>query len=182
MKLLTLITLSIALILAPLAGQAKEHNKSSQHVVVNGSQHNGHSTRSHNKHYSTKAHNGNSRKRHYSGGHNNHRSYKHYSHGYRSHNIASAIIVGAALNHAYGVHGSHHNGHAWCPIHHTYHTHSVSYSSHHYDYNNGPRKVESYIEEDEDRCFRVTEYSNGDERRKRIRNHHCDEIISDDWE
>lgn len=189
MKLLSLITsftLSIALIATPLA--AKEHNgersKSSRHVVVSGSSHHSHSK----NHHSTRSH-----KRHYS---KKHHSYNHKRH-HRSHNIATAIIAGAALHHAYGIHGSHHNGHAWCPTHriyhthsygaygshynghawcptHTvYHTHSVSYS--HHNYNDNRRKVDSYVEEDEGRCFRVTEYSNGDERRKRIRDHHCDE-------
>ncbi len=165
MKLLSLITLSIALLVTPLTGAAKEHRKNSHHVVVSGGQHHGHSG----YHHSTRSH-----KRHYYKHYNKHRSYNRY-HNHSS-KIATAFIVGAA----FGAYGSHHNGHAWCPTHHVYHTHSVSYSHHdnHY-YDDRPRKVQSYLEEDEGRCFRVTEYDNGDERRKRIRDHLCDE---NDWE
>ncbi|MFT4927667.1 MAG: hypothetical protein ACI8WB_003780 [Phenylobacterium sp.] len=172
-QLISLIPLTIALIATPLSVQAKEHNgekKSSRHVVVNNSKHhNGHS----NKHHRTRSH-----KRSYNNHHSSgHHSYKHHSYKRRNNNLASAIVLGAALHHGFGIHGSHYNGHAWCPSHHLYHTHNISYrynNNHHYD--NGPRKVDSYIEEDEGRCFRVTEYNNGDERKKRIRDHLCDEM------
>ena len=184
-----LIALSAVLLIAPVSSFAKEqsgtHKGESRKATVHGSSksskaHNGHH-RSNQKHYSTKKrHNGhkyhNSHKRHH------HKSYRrHHNHG----SFTTGLVLGATLHHTFGPHGRYYRGHAWCPSHYLYHTHGYVHT-YHYDHHRtyyGPRKVESYIELDDGMCYKVTEYSNGDQKRKRIRDYHCDDLDEwDDWE
>lgn len=206
MKIITktlLLVLGVALFIAPTQGDAKEQhglNKSdSRKATVHGS----HSSSKGHAHSSNKRkHNGNSyrghshnsKKKHYTTGKKHHNShyrghkYKHkkrhhsYHYGHKKRNsFAKGLVLGATLHHAFGPHGRYYRGHAWCPSHYLYHTHgyvhTYHYGNHHTYY--GPRKVESYIELDEGMCYKVTEYSNGDQKRKRIRDYHCDDL--DEW-
>ena len=190
MNKVTVCILSLLLAMAPTLGMAKE-GKESRHVVVNGKKHHGHSGHS-------KSHNSSHKRHHYSTGHNNYKHRNHsYNHSYRHYNnhhhykhkrrhrkysFALGFVLGSAIHGAYGRYGYYHNGHPWCPSHSLYHTHAGSYTYHH-DYHYTPRKVESYIELDEGRCYRVTEYSNGDQKRKRIRYHHCADLeLEQEWD
>jgi hypothetical protein len=199
-SLLIITALSVFLIAAPVVTQAKAQQKDSRQVVVNddnkASNHRGSNKninhKGSNKNHSNKnrSHGKNKHKNNHSYN-NNHRSKKHHGHKrHQSHNIAKALLFGAAVHHAFGRHGSHHNGHAWCPTHNIYHTHRHGYS-YNYNYNtnvhyNAPYRVDTFVELAEGRCYKVIEYSNGDERRKRIRDHHCDELDEfeewDDWD
>lgn len=201
MKVITktlLLAFGVALFIAPATGDAKEqhgHNKSeSRQTTVHGSHKSankatvhGSNKRSHHdnqkKHYSTNKKHKNS---HYRGNKHKYKPQKrrHYNsyHGHKKrHSFAKGLVLGATLHHAFGPHGQYYRGHAWCPSHYLYHTHghihSYHYNSHHSYY--GPRKVESYIELDEGMCYKVTEYSNGDQKRKRIRDYNCDDL--DEW-
>jgi hypothetical protein len=194
-SLLTISALSLFLIAAPIIGHAKEQQKKhSPNVVVNNSKSHGNSNHKSNNHKSSnhksnKRHNYNNN--HKSKNHKRHHSNNGHKRRHHGHNLAKAIITGSILHHAFGRHGSHYNGHAWCPSHNLYHTHRYGYS-YGYSYNdnysshnyNTKYKVDSYIELDNDKCFKVTEFSNGDERRKRIRDHHCADIVlaEDDWD
>ena len=205
-SLITLVALSVFLIAAPITSQAGEKQENRRVVVNDGKSHNGSSKasnhrgankntnhRSNGKSHNNRAH---GKKKHNSNHvyNNGHRSKKHYSHRrHRSHNIAKALLFGAAVHHAFGRHGSHYNGHSWCPSHNIYHTHRHGYSySYNYSNNvhyNAPYRVDTFVELAEGRCYKVIEYSNGDERRKRIRDHHCDELDEydeyeewDDWD
>lgn len=171
-RVLTLTSLSLVLIATPTLAQPKEHNGKSRHVVVNGSKHHG---------------NNHSSKRHYK----SHKKSYHYNHKRRHHsrhNFVKGLVVGAAIHSAFGHHGSHYNGHAWCPSHSLYHTHSHGYSYSHHNYHSNVHydnryKVDSYIELDEGQCFKVVEFNNGDQRRKRIRDHRCADLEEwDEWE
>jgi hypothetical protein len=190
--LLTISTISFALLTASADSFAKEqsghHKSESRKVVVNGNsksssakQHgSSHKSSSHKSHSSHKKyHNGHKK---YHGGHKKHYS-SHKKH--RRHYKKRHYNIGLGLHYTYGPHGRYYNGHAWCPSHFLYHTHGFSiYSNHHSHYNySKPRKVETFIELDDGMCYKVTEYSNGDQKRKRIRDYHCDEIDDwDDWE
>lgn len=207
-SLLIITALSVFLIAAPVVTQAKAQQKDSRQVVVNdgksnkgsnkasdhrGSNKNHKGTNNHNNSNKGKSHNNRSsgkNKNNHKNNHsynNGHRSKKHHGHRrHRSHNIAKALLFGAAVHHAFGRHGSHHNGHPWCPTHHIYHTHHHSYNYNtnvHYD---APYRVDTFVELAEGRCYKVIEYSNGEERRKRIRDHYCDELDEfeewDDWD
>jgi len=205
--LLTLSLFSLALIVSPIAANAKEqsrqHQGESRKVVVNGNKnssgnarshssrkqhvsHNASNSKSHKRQH--KAHNNSGHKKKYHNGHKRRHYTSHKRH--RKHNLGKAIIAGAALHYALGPHGRYYNGHAWCPSHYLYHTHGFSlHNDYHYTnyYNhnnyNKRRKVDTYIELDDGYCYKVTEYSNGDQKRKRIRDHHCDGIDEwDEWE
>ncbi len=209
-SLVIITALSVFLIGAPVTSQAKAQQKDSRQVVVNDSKSNNGSKASNhrgsNKNTSHRAnnHKGNAKshgnknrshgknKQHNNNKHvynNGHRSKKHHGHRrHRSNNIAKALLFGAAVHHTFGRHGSHHNGHPWCPTHHIYHSHHHGYN---YNYStnvhyNAPYRVDTFVELAEGRCYKVIEYSNGDERRKRIRDHHCDELDEfeewDDWD
>lgn len=200
MKLSSLITLGalgLMLVAMPQSIQAKEQVKS-RHVVVGGVNKGSHNKGHASSHQKRKYHNGhrNQTKHNYHNGqrnhtkHNYHKGNRHYKkhHGHkhrRYRNNWGSFWLGAAIGHSVGIHGSWYNGHRWCPSHSLYHTHS-HYGSYHnnHDYNDYRRKVASYVELDEDgKCFRVSEYSNGDERKKRIRDHYCADLEEwDDWD
>ncbi len=174
MKLLSLFTisaLSLTLLATPNMAQADNAKSESRHVVVGGkSAHQGSkgSSRGH------KYHNG--KKKHYK--HHNHRS-RHHKH--RHHSLGK-VLLGAAIGHSVGIHGSWYNGHPWCPTHLLYHSHTHRYyDNYYYDL---PKKLNSYIEQDDEgRCYKVSEFSNGEVRKKRIRNYHCADIDEwDDWD
>lgn len=180
---ITLSALSLVLTATPTLTYAKEGQSQSRSAVV-GSKGSHHGSKGSSRHHSVgpKYHNGHKYK-HKS---YKHKSYKHHGHRHRHYKRHSwgSFVLGAAIGHSVGIHGSWYRGHPWCPTHRYYHTHShVVYNDHYY--HNSPRKIASYIELNEDgRCFRVSEYSNGDERRKRIRDHHCAEIEPewDEWD
>jgi hypothetical protein len=175
-SIITLSALSLVLIATPSLSQAKEHNgKSSRHVVVNGNKNHGNSTKHHNKSHQSKRHYKNHK---YS---NSHQSYNHHS--YKRRHNHNKFWAGLVLGATFGRYGSHYNGHAWCPTHSLYHSHNSHYNySNNYNYN-APYKTGSFIELNDGICLRVSEYSNGAQKKRRIRDHHCDELDEwDEWE
>lgn len=186
--LFTLGALSLVMVALPDASYAKEQS-SSRSVVVGKSSNKSSSA----NHSSKKSHQGQSSHKKHNSHNNNHHKHKNYKghhhshskHNHHRHDSWGSFVLGAAIGHSIGIHGAWYKGHPWCPSHHIYHTHShtYSYSNQHY-HHDGPRKIASYLELDEDgRCYRVSEYSNGDERRKRIRNHYCSELEEwDEWD